>query len=53
MKKRTAAVICGATALVAAAVCVFAAHRDKPVVSPEPVTAQTVLVIDAGHGGCR
>ena len=43
--------ICGAMALVAAAVCVFAAHRDKPVVSPEPVTAQTVLVIDAGHGG--
>lgn len=51
MKKRTAAVICGAMALVAAVVCVFAAHRDKPVVSPEPVTAQTVLVIDAGHGG--
>ena len=51
MKKRTAAVICGAMALVAAVVCVFAAHRDKPVVSPELVTAQTVLVIDAGHGG--
>ena len=51
MKKRTAAVICGAMALVAAVVCVFAAHRDKPVISPEPVTAQTVLVIDAGHGG--
>ena len=43
--------ICGAMALVAAVVCVFTAHRDKPVVSPEPVTAQTVLVIDAGHGG--
>lgn len=51
MKKRTAAVICGAMALAAAVVCVFAVHRDKPVVSPESVTAQTVLVIDAGHGG--
>ena len=51
MKKRTAAVICGAMALAAAVVCVFAVHRDKPVVSPESVTAQTVLVIDAGQDG--
>ena len=52
MKKRTAAVICGAIILAAAAaVYVCSVHRDKQAVSLEPVTAQTVLVIDAGHGG--
>ena len=52
MKKRTAAVICGAIILAAAAaVYVCSVYRDKPAVSPEPVTAQVVLVIDAGHGG--
>lgn len=52
MKKRTAAVICGAFILIAAAVCFFAFRQDKPAVSLEGIPSQAaVLILDAGHGG--
>lgn len=52
MKKRTAAVICGAFILIAAAVCFLAFHQDKPAASLDRIPAQAaVLILDAGHGG--
>ena len=51
LKKRTIVLICGAIFLAGAVVFGLLAQRDKQTISHETITADTILVLDAGHGG--
>ena len=51
LKKRTIVLICGAIFLAGAVVFGLLAQRDKQSISHETIAADTILVLDAGHGG--
>lgn len=51
LKKRTVFLVFFAFLALVAVACVFPLHRDKQVISTENVAEQTVIVLDAGHGG--
>lgn len=54
LKKRTLLSVCGALILALGAVCALYISRDKPAMSTVGMLSSAeILVLDAGHGGCR